>query len=243
MYSSSVEYGGDTVAQYMRNIAQTHLAGFGTRILYTTAPYNSFDNPRRRVGRTTRGCGRKRPHAVADFYDDLKEHKRRRRRDSAGLHRVRAARPRQRFGNRPRFRRRGLRGRRPGEGAACTANTRRWKRTSCWRATCTSTTTSAASTPPCWRSGWGLDAQPIVNGSFEQMGLHLARRREESWLQPPEYPTYNSSTATPSGAASSSGRGFTYPIPHGPGRGRPDVRAVPLVGVPAGGHAHHGLHR
>ena len=43
MYSSTVEYGADTVSQYMRNIAQTHLAGFGTRILYTTAPFNSFD--------------------------------------------------------------------------------------------------------------------------------------------------------------------------------------------------------
>jgi uncharacterized protein (DUF1501 family) len=27
----------------MKNIAQTHLAGFGTRVLYTTSPYNSFD--------------------------------------------------------------------------------------------------------------------------------------------------------------------------------------------------------
>ena len=50
MYSSSVEYGDDVVAQYMKNIAQVHLAGFGTRILYTTAPYNSLRHPRRRVG-------------------------------------------------------------------------------------------------------------------------------------------------------------------------------------------------
>ena len=42
-YSSTIEYGNDSVAQYMRNIAQTHIAGFGTRCLYTTAPYNSFD--------------------------------------------------------------------------------------------------------------------------------------------------------------------------------------------------------
>ena len=32
-----------TVGQYMKNIAQTHLADFGTRILYTTSPYNGFD--------------------------------------------------------------------------------------------------------------------------------------------------------------------------------------------------------
>ena len=42
-YSSTVEYGNNSVAQYMRNIAQTHIADFGTRFLYTTAPYNSFD--------------------------------------------------------------------------------------------------------------------------------------------------------------------------------------------------------
>jgi uncharacterized protein (DUF1501 family) len=42
-YTSSVKYGGDDVAQYMRNIVQTNLANLGTRILYTTAPYNSFD--------------------------------------------------------------------------------------------------------------------------------------------------------------------------------------------------------
>ena len=42
-YSSTVEYGNNSVAQYMRNIAQTHIAEFGTRFLYTTAPYISFD--------------------------------------------------------------------------------------------------------------------------------------------------------------------------------------------------------
>ena len=42
-YSSSVEYSNSAVGQYMKNIAQTHLAGFGTRVLYTTSPYNSFD--------------------------------------------------------------------------------------------------------------------------------------------------------------------------------------------------------
>jgi uncharacterized protein (DUF1501 family) len=42
-YSSQVTYANTTVGQYMKNIAQTHLAEFGTRILYTTSPYNSFD--------------------------------------------------------------------------------------------------------------------------------------------------------------------------------------------------------
>ena len=48
MYSSSVEYGNDTVAQYMRNIAQTHLAGFGTRVYYTCLLYTS-PSPRDRT--------------------------------------------------------------------------------------------------------------------------------------------------------------------------------------------------
>jgi len=42
-YSSNVEYSTSAVGQYMKNIAQTHLAGFGTRVLYTTSPYNGFD--------------------------------------------------------------------------------------------------------------------------------------------------------------------------------------------------------
>jgi uncharacterized protein (DUF1501 family) len=42
-YSSNVEYSASVVGQYMKNIAQTHLAGFGTRILFTTSPYNGFD--------------------------------------------------------------------------------------------------------------------------------------------------------------------------------------------------------
>ena len=72
-YESSIEYANNSVAQYMRNIAQVHLAGFGTRVLYTTAPYNSFDTH----------AGQDPVHAqlleqvsgaVHDFYRDLKEH-------------------------------------------------------------------------------------------------------------------------------------------------------------------------
>ena len=37
-YTSNVEYSNTVVGQYMKNIAQTHLANFGTRILYTTSP-------------------------------------------------------------------------------------------------------------------------------------------------------------------------------------------------------------
>ena len=43
MYSSDLEYSASAVGQYMKNIAQTHLAEFSTRVLYTTSPYNGFD--------------------------------------------------------------------------------------------------------------------------------------------------------------------------------------------------------
>ena len=43
-YTSNVEYSSTAIGQYMKNIVQTHLAGFGTRVLYTTSPYNGFDS-------------------------------------------------------------------------------------------------------------------------------------------------------------------------------------------------------
>ena len=73
MYSSTVEYGNNPIAQGMKGVAQVHLAGLGTRILYATAPYNSFDTHANQAG----------PHAqllsqvsqsVANFYEDLGEH-------------------------------------------------------------------------------------------------------------------------------------------------------------------------
>ena len=72
-YASTVEYGGDVVGQYMKNIAQVHLAGFGTRILYTTAPYNSFDTHAGELAAHAK-LWTDTSNAVADFYDDLKEH-------------------------------------------------------------------------------------------------------------------------------------------------------------------------
>ena len=72
-YSSTVEYGSDDVAQYMRNIAQTHLANLGTRVLYATAPYNSFDTHAGELANHTR-LWTETSNAIADFYDDLKEH-------------------------------------------------------------------------------------------------------------------------------------------------------------------------
>ncbi len=72
-YSSSIQYGNDDVAQYMRNIVQTHLADFGTRVFYTTAPYNSFDTHAGELANHTR-LWTETSKAIGAFYDDLKEH-------------------------------------------------------------------------------------------------------------------------------------------------------------------------
>ena len=72
-YSSTVEYGSNPVAQYMRNIAQVHLAELGTRVLYTTAPYNSFDTHAGQMAAHAR-LWTDVSNAVSDFYQDLKEH-------------------------------------------------------------------------------------------------------------------------------------------------------------------------
>jgi len=71
-YSSTIEYGNNSVAQYMRNIAQTHIAGFGTRFLYTTAPYNSFDTHAGQMVGHSRLWGEV-SAAVRDFQADLTE--------------------------------------------------------------------------------------------------------------------------------------------------------------------------
>jgi len=72
-YTSQVTYSNTSVGQYMKNIAQTHLANFGTRVLYTTSPYNGFDT------HATEAVN----HAklwtdvsdnVQAFFDDLRQH-------------------------------------------------------------------------------------------------------------------------------------------------------------------------
>ena len=73
MYSSGVEYGSDTVGQYMRNIAMTHLAGLGTRFLYTTAPYNSFDTHAGQLSGHAK-LWTEASRAIASFHQDLQQH-------------------------------------------------------------------------------------------------------------------------------------------------------------------------
>ena len=42
-YDSSIGYGNNPVARYVKMMAQTIIGDVGTRILYNTSPYNSFD--------------------------------------------------------------------------------------------------------------------------------------------------------------------------------------------------------
>ena len=72
-YSSTVEYNGDPFAQWVKNIAQVHLAEFGTRILYTSLNPGAFDT---HANQTTAfpKLWAEVSNAVSDFYQDLKEH-------------------------------------------------------------------------------------------------------------------------------------------------------------------------
>ena len=72
-YSSTVEYSTTAIGQYMKNIAQTHLAGFGTRVLYTTSPYNGFDSHANQA-QANAGLLTDVSNTVDTFMTDLREH-------------------------------------------------------------------------------------------------------------------------------------------------------------------------
>ncbi len=72
-YTSNVEYSATVVGQYMKNIAQTHLAGFGSRVLYTTSPYNSFDTHANQASLHS-GLWTDVSNNVDTFMSDLKDH-------------------------------------------------------------------------------------------------------------------------------------------------------------------------
>ena len=72
-YSSSVEYGHYPIANGVKGIAQVHLADLGTRVLYTTSPYNSFDSHAGQAGDHPR-LWKQVSETIADFYADLREH-------------------------------------------------------------------------------------------------------------------------------------------------------------------------
>jgi uncharacterized protein (DUF1501 family) len=72
-YTSSVEYSNTAIGQYMKNIAQTHLAEFGTRVLYTTSPYNGFDSHANQA-QANAGLLTDVSNTVDTFMTDLREH-------------------------------------------------------------------------------------------------------------------------------------------------------------------------
>ena len=71
MYSSDIEYSSTAVGQYMKNMAQTHLAGFGTRVLYTTSPYNGFDTHANQAALQA-GLWMDVSNTVDNFFSDLR---------------------------------------------------------------------------------------------------------------------------------------------------------------------------
>ena len=72
-YSSTVEYNGDPFSQWVKNIAQVHLADFGTRILYTGLNPGAFDTHANQATAFPKLWAEV-SNAVSDFYQDLKEH-------------------------------------------------------------------------------------------------------------------------------------------------------------------------
>ncbi len=72
-YTSNVEYSSTVVGQYMKNIAQTHLAEFGSRVLYTTSPYNGFDTHANQAVLHS-GLWSDVSNNVETFMADLKDH-------------------------------------------------------------------------------------------------------------------------------------------------------------------------
>ena len=72
-YTSSVEYGGSPFAQWLKNVAQVHLAGFGTRVLYTGLNPGAFDTHANQ-NTAMPNLWRDVSNAISDFYHDLAEH-------------------------------------------------------------------------------------------------------------------------------------------------------------------------
>ena len=72
-YSSTVEYNGDPVSQWVKNIAQVHLSDFGTRILYTRLDPGAFDTHANQSTLFPKLWSEV-SNALSDLYQDLKEH-------------------------------------------------------------------------------------------------------------------------------------------------------------------------
>ncbi|MCH9039273.1 MAG: DUF1501 domain-containing protein [Chloroflexi bacterium] len=70
-YESSVEYGSSLISQKLRDIAMMHTAEVGTRVFYTS--HGSFDTHAAQAA-THAQLWSEVSEAVADFWDDLREH-------------------------------------------------------------------------------------------------------------------------------------------------------------------------
>lgn len=70
-YESSVEYGSSPIAHKLRDIAMIHTAEVGTRVFYTS--HGSFDTHAAQAA-THAQLWSEVSEAVADFWDDLREH-------------------------------------------------------------------------------------------------------------------------------------------------------------------------
>ena len=70
-YSSSIEYGNDSIGQSMRNIAQVLTADIGTRVFYTS--HGSFDTHAAEMETHTK-LWTETSNAIGDFMEDMKEH-------------------------------------------------------------------------------------------------------------------------------------------------------------------------
>ena len=71
MYSSTVEYPETTIAKKLKGIAQIHMANFGTRVLY--CDHGSFDSHSNQIGMHDK-LWKDVSEAVECFFDDLREH-------------------------------------------------------------------------------------------------------------------------------------------------------------------------
>ncbi|MBM3958774.1 MAG: DUF1501 domain-containing protein [SAR202 cluster bacterium] len=70
-YQSSVEYASDTLAQSLRGIAQVHLSGVGTRVFY--AQHGGYDVHGSQIQTQPKLLGQV-SRAVNDFFADLRDH-------------------------------------------------------------------------------------------------------------------------------------------------------------------------
>ena len=71
MYESKVEYGTDSIAKSLRDVARVHLAGLGTRVFYTM--HGGYDHHANEVPSHPKLL-KELSGAIRDFFQDLRDH-------------------------------------------------------------------------------------------------------------------------------------------------------------------------